>query len=395
MIRRVKLASLLGAVILGATLLACSGDDDDSPPAAASATAVSEPTSAPAATVPAATATPVAAGLAQQSLVYIDRRKPGPAEIWVADATGGNPKLVTSTTTLRRTLDLSGKTLVATGQGELQFIDLTTGQTRLLSEQVFENDGRFVSPQTFVYITTGGCAGGGQLESSVYKVDVATLQLTPLLKSPANLQVAGFDATSLALTPRGCDPAVTKIDVYSLANGQAMRSVPIEGCGWAGIDLAQQKAAASWKSCTPPANHAQDDVTVVEFRVTPPAARYVSNTPSDPNTWPLLLRPGSNQLAMGLTRIEGTGPGSVRGGGIWLLNLETLAFDQIQPPDGAEQYVLDWTEDGRHALTATVEAMGLCNFAAVDATTKQATKVNAEITVCGANGEVVGWTVLR
>ena len=85
----------------------------------------------------------------------------------------------------------------------------------------------------------------------------------------------------------------------------------------------------------------------------------------------------------------------MRGGGIWLLNLDTLAFDQIQPPEGAEQYVLDWTEDGRHVLTATVEAMGLCSYSVVDATTKQVTKVNAEITLCGANGEVVGWTALR
>ena len=98
---------------------------------------------------------------------------------------------------------------------------------------------------------------------------------------------------------------------------------------------------------------------------------------------------------MGLTRTEGTGPGSVRGGGVWLFDLETLAFDELQAPAGAEQYALDWTDDGRHVLTATVEAMGFCTFAAVDATTKQVTKVNAEITVCGANGEVVGWTVLR
>jgi hypothetical protein len=226
-------------------------------------------------------------------------------------------------------------------------------------------------------------------------VDVGSLQVTPLLETAANLQVAGFDAASVALTPRGCDPAVTSIDVFNLATGQLMRSIPIDGCGWAGADLVRQKAAASWKACTPPANHAQDDLTVVDFRAQPPSIRFLPSAPGDPNTWPFMFRPGSNNLAIGLTRTEGTGPGSVRGGGIWLLNLDSLALDALQPPAGAEQYALDWTDDGRHLLSATVEAMGLCSFAAVDATTQQVTPVNAEINVCGANGQVVGWTVLR
>jgi len=334
-------------------------------------------------------------GLTQHYLVYIDRRKPGPAEIWIAGHNGANPKLLTTSTTLRRTLDMSGMTLVATGLEQLQFIDLTSGQTRMLPEPVFVNDGRFVSAQTFVFITLGGCAGGSQVESTVYKVDVATLQVTPLLELPANLQVAGFDSTSLALTPRGCDPGVTRIDMQSLANGQLIRSVPIEGCGWAGVDLARMKAVASRKACTPPANRAEEDVSVVDFRATTPTPRGLSSAQGDPNTWPFLFRPDASQLAMGLTRTEGTGPGSVRGGGIWLLNLDTLAMEEILPAGGAEQYVLDWTEDGRHVLTTTVEAQGLCSFAFVDVTTKQVTKVNPDITVCGGNGEVIGWTTLR
>ena len=386
-------------LLVGALVLGCSGDDDS--PSTVSPTTGSESTQPPASvSVPVSTPvpstiTPSAAGLTQQSLVYIDRRKPGPAEIWVAEHNGANPKLLTTSATLRRPLDVSGKTLVAAGPEQLQFIDLTTGQTRTLPEPVFINDGLFVSPQTFVYITTGGCAGGGQLGSSVYKVDVATLQSTPLLQRPANLQIAGFDATSLALTPRGCDPAVKTIDVYSLVNGQSVRSVPIEGCGWAGIDLTLAKAAASWKSCTPPANRAEEDINVVDFRAPTPSPRGFSSTQGDPNTWPFLFRPGSSQLAMGLTRTEGAGPGSTRGGGIWLLNLDTLALEEIQPASGAEQYILDWTEDGRYVLTTTVEAQGLCSFAFVDATTKQVVKVNPEITVCGANGEVIGWTTLR
>src|SRR6188508_49246 len=124
-----------------------------------------------------------------------------------------------------------------------------------------------------------------------------------------------------------------------MTTAQLVRSVPIDGCGWAGIDLVQRNAAASWKSCTPSGAHAQDDLTVVDFSAATPTSRFVSNTPSDPNTWPFALRPGNSQLALGLTRAEGTGPGSVRGGGIWLLNLDTLAFDQLEPPAGAEQYV--------------------------------------------------------
>jgi hypothetical protein len=387
------------ALVVAGFFWGCSGDDDNpatvSPVTGSDATRPPASASVPASTPPPSTITPSAAGLTQQSLVYIDRRKPGPAEVWVAEHNGANPKMVTTSTTLRRPLDVAGKTLAATGPEQLQFIDLVTGQTRTLPEPVFINDGRFVSPQTFVYIALGGCAGGGQLGSSVYKVDMTTLQSTPLLQLPANLQVSGFDSTSIALAPRGCDPAVKAIDVYRLVNGQPVRTVPIEGCGWAGIDLARMMAAASWKSCNPPANRADEDVSVVDFRAATPAARGFSSAQGEPNTWPFLFRPGSAQLTMGLTRTEGTGPGSTRGGGIWLLNLDTLAIEEIQPAGGAEQYVLDWTEDGRYALTATVEAQGLCSFAFVDATTKQVMKVNPDITVCGANGEVIGWTALR
>jgi hypothetical protein len=171
--------------------------------------------------------------------------------------------------------------------------------------------------------------------------------------------------------------------------------VPIDGCGWAGVDLTRMWAVASWKSCTPPANHADDDVTVVDFRPPTPSPRYLASTQGEPNTWPFLLHPSASHVAIGLTRTEGMGPGSVRGGGIWLLNLDTLALDPLQPPAGAEQYALGWSDDGRHLLTATVEAQGLCSYAAVDATTKQVIKVNPEITMCGANGEVIGWTSLR
>ena len=389
----------VASLVFAGFLWGCSGDDDN--PATVAPTAGSEATQPPAsASVPASTPvpstiTPSAAGLTQQSLVYIDRRKPGPAEVWVAEHNGANPKMVTASATLRRPLDVAGKTLVATGPEQLQFIDLATGQTRTLPEPVFINDGKFVSPQTFVYITLGGCAGGGQVGSTVHKVFVSTLQVMPVLELPANLQVAGFDAASVALTPRGCDPAVTRIDVQSLVNGQLVRSIPIDGCGWAGVDLEQAKAVASWKSCNPPANRADEDVSVVDFGAASPTARGFSSAQGDPNTWPFLFRPGSAQLAMGLTRTEGTGPGSTRGGGIWLLNLDSLAREEIQPAGGAEQYVLDWTADGRYALTATVEAQGLCSFAFVDVTTKQVTKVNPDITVCGANGEVIGWTTLR
>ena len=116
----------------------------------------------------------------------------------------------------------------------------------------------------------------------------------------------------------------------------------------------------------------------------------------EPNAAIWVLRPGHAQAAFGTSTTLGAGPGGTRSGGIYILDLATRRFLQLLDGQGAEQYPIAWSPNGRYLLYATVEAQGLCNFAYVDAdaTNPEPVPVNADVTFCGINGHVVGWTEL-
>jgi hypothetical protein len=50
--------------------------------------------------------------------------------------------------------------------------------------------------------------------------------------------------------------------------------------------------------------------------------------------------------------------------------------------------------DGDALLAGSVLAQGVCAYAVVDMATGEATPLPETLTVCGANGIVVGWTAL-
>jgi hypothetical protein len=77
--------------------------------------------------------------------------------------------------------------------------------------------------------------------------------------------------------------------------------------------------------------------------------------------------------------------------------MASLAFRRVVAPEGAEQFAVQWTPDGRYLLYGTVEAQGLCRYGYLDtaAAAPQPRPVDGGIRGCGPNGQAVGWTLLR
>ena len=142
--------------------------------------------------------------------------------------------------------------------------------------------------------------------------------------------------------------------------------------------------------------HAGAHATVYDFGIVGPTGTDVTAPDEGSNAAVWLPRPGAAEVALGTTVTVGQGPGSTRSGGIYLLDLTTRQFRRLVEGDGAEQYPVAWSPDGRYLLYSTVEAQGVCRFAYVDADAPDAgtVAINEEITFCGLNGHVVGWTEL-
>jgi hypothetical protein len=189
---------------------------------------------------------------------------------------------------------------------------------------------------------------------------------------------------------------IGSIEVYDALTGDHRNTLDVEGCGWAIAALDQSKAITSWQSCTPPGNHAGADATAYDFGIVGPTDHDVIVPVVDPNAMPWIRRPGHADVVLGTTTTLGTGPGSTRSGGIYSFSLANRTFVRLLDGEGAEQYPIAWSPDGRYLLYAVVEAQGVCHFAYIDADAgnPQPVLINPEITFCGANGEVVGWTQL-
>jgi hypothetical protein len=401
-------------VVAASLLAACSGDDDTGPTATAAlsltagATQVAEgtPTSLASTAIPgpatptpapAATATPTdTAGLEALSLVYVDTRRGQGGDIFIADAGGANPRLILSEPAFRRPLDVAGSTLAAVGQTGVMLIDLDTGEPALIEETEVVFDGGFFDDETFLYSSSGGCTPAG---GSLYRIDLLGAAVEELVASELSLTIVGTDpaTNTVALLPRGCDVGIAAIEVYDATTGALRNSFAVEGCGWAIAALDQGKAVTSWQSCTRPDDHLDADATVYDFGIVGPTGIDVTVPGVESNAAIWLPRPAHAEVALGATVGVGIGPGSARGAGIYILDLATRQFAPLVEGEGAEQYPVGWSPDGRYLLYAIVEAQGVCHYAYVDAESDdpQPVPVNPDITMCGVNGNVVGWTVLR
>ena len=366
--------------------LACSGDKDPSPPSAATVGAA--PSGIP---VPSSTRNE------DLTLVYIDTSKGQGVEVYAAAFDGTGPRLLTTLPNGTRALDFAGSSLAAASQRQITLVDLKGGAVRNVSTANLVRDGRFVDANTLVYTTFAGCGPPNDSKTTLTRLDVRSLQQTELAApDQRGLNISGVDATlgQVAVALRGCDVAVKDIAVYNLSDGRQASTISADGCGWALTALALKKALVSWQFCS--GGKANTDVTLLDLSTTPPSTKDLKAPAGGANLHEFRLRPGQPQAALG-TQMPGTpGPGfKATPTGLWLLDLNSGNFSNLAPADGLEQYPVAWSQDGRLLLAATVRAMGLCDYAAIDVTSKQVTPLSKSLTLCGANGDLLGWTVLR
>ena len=401
-------------LLFASLLVACSGDDEpdvlEAPPATsataapeASATQVAQaPSPSPAPVAPAPEPTPAAsptsapdAGLAALSLVYIDTSRGQGGDVYIAAADGANPRLVTSEAAFSRPLDVRGSTLAAAGTGGVLFIDLVSGEPSYVNETNIVFDGRFFDAGIFLYSLSGSCTQGG---GALHRVELPAQEVVELVTSDRSLTIAGIDLSTntVTLLPRGCDVGVDQLDVYDALTGQLRNTLAVVGCGWAVAAPQHNKAVVSWQACTPPFEHEGADATVYDFGIVGPTGHDVTAPDQGSNAAMWLPRPNAPQVALGTTTTAGGGPGGERGAGIYLLDLTDRQFTRLVEGEGAEQFPVAWSPDGRYLLYAIVEAQGLCRFAYVDAQAPGAgpSAIDPAVTFCGVNGIVVGWTEL-
>jgi hypothetical protein len=402
---------LVAVAVMSLITAACSGDDDADPtatpavPPTTAATTAAEPsataiaaTPSPAPASPVPTATPdvgAGAGLEALSLVYVDTRRGQGGDIYIADADGSNSRLLLSDPSYSRALDVAGNTLAAVAQNGLLFVSLASGKPSPIDESERIFDGRFFDQQTFFYSVTSGCPEGG---GTLFRVELPEVEPVELVTSDFSLSIVGVDlaTNTIAIVPRGCDVGIASMEVYDALTGQLRNTLAVEGCGWAIAALDQGKAITSWQSCTQPLNHTGAHATVYDFGIVGPTGRDITVPVVDPNAMPWLRRPGHAEVVFGTTTSLGAGPGRERSGGIYTLGLANRQFGRLVDGEGAEQYPVAWSPDGRYLLYAVVEAQGVCHYAYIDAgaDNPEPVAINPDITICGVNGEVVGWTEL-
>jgi hypothetical protein len=389
-----NLLRLLIVFVLVIGSITCGGE---SPATTVSSTAPA--LSSPAQATAAATATRIAPALSDLALVYLDASRGQGSELYTAASDGAAPKKVATLGNGSKVLDLRGHNLAAASQSAIAFIDLTTGASKPYMASNFVVSGRFVSDSTFIFTTSGGCAAGGRVQSSVYKLDIATLQQSELITSPSNnVSITALDPATgtLAVTPLGCDVGVRSIGLYSLADGKQLQSIEAAGCGWSAVAIGLKKALVSWRFCTQPAERAGVDATLYDYAGSTVVAHDLKAPGGGSTLRPWLLRPGQAQVALATAQSGTPGPNfGTRSTGLWLLDLNTLAFSNLTAGEASEQWPVAWSEDGRYLLVATVQAQGVCSYTYIDVTSKETKTVSKDITFCGANGDVFGWTSLR
>ena len=136
----------------------------------------------------------------------------------------------------------------------------------------------------------------------------------------------------------GCDVGVSEIELISTKSGVAPVRTETRGCGWAIASPETMDAVVSWKACTPP----EQEEGRRRHRLSAPAQRPRAKGPqsaggrSNPSPW--MMRPGGKEAALATAQTTGTGPGSTRSSGLWLVDLRTGEFKDLAPAAGAEQF---------------------------------------------------------
>lgn len=163
--------------------------------------------------------------------------------------------------------------------------------------------------------------------------DLATGEAHQILAAPEALELLGVtaDGQGMLVLPRGQDPAFGTIQVRSLADGQVLESLPVEGEGFAAVSPDGRWAAVSSRRA-PDAqgNGAEDLLLLYDLTARPPTARAVP-------------MPNPGAATGGLWAPDGSrfyfsyGPGNIyelQGSyGLWALDPQTLVVTQTADVD--------------------------------------------------------------
>jgi hypothetical protein len=211
-------------------------------------------------------------------------------------------------------------------------------------------------------------------------------------------EVIGLDSAAgeLFVLPRGCDVGVGEIQVYSAETGELLRTVPVEGCGGAVVSANGRTGVTAWQGCTLPDGHAGAVATIYDLATG--ESRDVKAFTNATVRGDLVLSRDGSLLALGGSLGGVAGPRGSSSGALWLVTPAPLEAKRdvklLLEGAGLEAFPVDWSSDGRFLLAGVVEAQGRCTYRIVEVATGATHPVNPEITVCGANGRVLGWTEL-
>jgi len=334
------------------------------------------------------------------SLVWLDSSTGRSADLWVAGADGADPRLVAGFPSGTRVLAMSGALMALDVRDRLVVVDLVSGEQRDVElprsprGAVFGGDG-------LLFVTTAGnrtCAPD-PLElpqpSRLVRVDLATGDAQVIAVSSGGLlDVLSADAGTreVVVLPRGCDVGIGELRLYDMDSGELRRTVSARGCGWATVAPEGVRALVGWESCTVPDAHTGAIATLVDL--TSGEGRDITAVTNAAARGPFLFSPDGARIAVGGSFGGVVGrPGSTTGA-VWLADAATLELRPLAQGLAREAVPLDWSPDGRFLLVSAVQAQGFCSLGVVDTVTGDVRPIAENITVCGVNGEVTGWTAL-
>jgi hypothetical protein len=325
------------------------------------------------------------------SLVYMDQRSGNGVDLWVAAYDGSDARIVASFPNGTRALAVSGPHVALAVSDGIALLDLRDGEARTVVQRGLITSG-LIAGDTLFYVVRNACGGPDAGRGQLVRVDIPTRtrsDLGPLESSGASIAGYDPDAKTLTLVPYGCDPGFRELLVMDATTGALVDRHPVEGCGWGAASPDGTLALVSEQAC------AGDDpdggpVTVYNFAdgsrqpLRPPEGRFTQTR------W--LISPNGPFAAFALSVQRGMGPASTRSDGLWLMNLQLMNSFRLWNDGGAEALPVAFSPDGAHVLAGSVQAMGVCSYAVIALLSGEVRPVSDGITVCGANGEVLGWT---
>ncbi|NTU78521.1 MAG: hypothetical protein HGA45_03820 [Chloroflexales bacterium] len=157
--------------------------------------------------------------------------------------------------------------------------------------------------------------------------DLATGEARQILAAPEALELLGItaDGQGMLVLPRGQDPAFGTIQIRSLADGQLIESLPVQGEGFAAVSPDGRWAAVSSRRILDAQGNAADELLLYDLTARPPSVRVVALPNPGAATGGLWAPDGSRFYF-------GYGPGNIyalEGSyGLWALDPQTLAVTQ-------------------------------------------------------------------